>query len=172
MPTRVRTPSASTGGGGGGSGLESWKGHGGDDGSYKGSQDKLRTLRGAFNGVLDKFSKEVGDPFKKQLISSEVAGKAVSFAETQAPKYVQNAKDFYASAKTASDSDLAIKKEQTKWAMAHSVNLVNQQEQDHLLARQQMQNVVASATMQWETTEQYLKALGSLEQLAIQTNSL
>lgn len=162
-----------TSGGGGGNNLGAWKGFGDDDGSYGKSHNEIQGLRGAFTGVIEEFKKDVGvDPFKKQLISSAQAGKATAFAETKAPRYVENAQKFYCAAKTASDSDLKIKKEQIKFAKDHSTNLVNQQEQDHELARHQMNNVVATATMKWETTEVFLEAQGSIEQLSRQTMAL
>ena len=161
-----------TSGGGGGNNLGAWKWFGDDDGSYGKSHNEIRGLRGAFNGVIEKFKQDVGNPFEKRLISSAEAGKAKAFAETQAPKYVENAQKFYKAAEKASDSDLKIKGIQIDFAKHHSTNLVNQQEKDHELARHQMNNVVATATMRWETTEQYLEAQNSIEQLGRQTMAL
>lgn len=170
---RTRTTPA-TGGGGGGSKLGSWRDFGKDDGSYSGAQNKLKEGRGAFTGLLDKFTKEVGkDPHGVHLIDSRTAGKAEAFAKTQVPQYVENAEKFYGSAAEASGGDLKIKKAWfEKFAKPHSINLVKQHEVDHEHARLQMNNVVAEATQEWHTTEAYLFAQGSLEQLKIQTATL
>lgn len=172
-PVRTGNPSSRpTTGGGGGNGLESWKGFGDDDGSYSGNQSKLTSLRGAFTGVIDDFSKTVADPFKKQLIGSATASKAQTYASTKAPQYVENAKKFYAAAAVASNSDVQIKSEQINFAKHHSVNLVKQQGLDHQFARQQMQNVVAQRTDAWVTAEEYLAARGALDEMASQTQTL
>lgn len=175
--TRQRTPvlrPTAGSGGGGGNGLGSWRKFGEDDGSYSAAQNKLQQGRGAFTGLLDKFTKEVGvNPYGVHLVSSSDAGKADKFAKTQVPQYVENAKTFYKSAAEASSGDLKIKQSWANdFAIPHSKNLVEQNEVDHKVARQQMENVAAQAVQQWHTTEAYLFAQGSLEQLKIQTSTL
>lgn len=171
---RAKLGNPVSGGGGGGADLGKWKNWGdGGKGGYQKEISQFDKMRGPVTALTNKFKQDIGDPFQKnKLWTSQEAGRAKAFAETQVPKLIENAQKVYDGFVTASNGDVDIKKAQVKMMMKHSSNLTKQFEQDHIFARHQLWEEVAKATIRWETNEVYLESQGALEQLRQDTAAL
>lgn len=172
-PSAVRGKVVPTGGGGGGGGLDQWRKYGDDDGSYGRAMQGTQTLRGFNDKIVKDFMHDVGvdnlyNP--SQLISSDIASRADTYAKTKCPQWIENVNKYAEAAKEAIEADTEYKKVLTnEVAIPHIRQVPIQNEMDHKVAREAMSAYGAMAINKFRTIEHYIGVKASIQQAARQT---